>query len=579
MKHFLNGIQISPRNIGEIGIISDFTNRPDELELNVSTIVLTREAFNIVKDFILQKGFFEGLPYYVQSSSGITIDYYVDLQESPVFRDFEVEVKIKKRFGKDSFREQASGTSFELMVKKGVSFNPFDLPYIIVKDNQAELALTLAISLYVMGKELIDQVKILISTVTDLIGAVTPNVGLGVTFDVGDIIGLVLKVVAQIAFVALMITAIIKLGQQLFDLIFPKIRYLKATKVKELIEKGCNFLNYSFKSTLLDNLSALTILPVPLKKQSKKWFEFTQNELNQSFNKGYPTASDTTPTLMSLIEAMENTLYAEMRIINNVVYLENDSYWQNISQNSINTAMNLQNERDNEYTVNTLEAWKRLYIHYVADITDLHTYDDFEGNEAEYSTEPLGVDSQELITISGLNEVSIPFAMGKRKDKLNWLEERVKELFDVIDEVSSVFGGGTSLASKIENRKGVLMLSQQYFQTTKLLYTIGGKQPQNYLNYISAGALYNKFHYLSQIQLRGAKIYQNARVLMNDEQFQNLLINNYADINGDICEILRVEFLDIDTSSTGANKSMATISYKKPYNYASGKVQTITINN
>jgi len=576
MKHFIDGFEVSPRNIGEIGLVSNFTKRPDELELNTTSIILTREAYSKVKEHISEKGFFEAIPYTVYSSTGISIDLYIDLQEKPIFRDFEVEIQVKKRKGNDNFLDKINGTSFELLAKNGVQFDSFNVDYIIVKDNLAELALTLAVSLYVMTRELIEQIKTLVTTITNLVDAVSPNIGF-VSFDLGGILSLVLQVVAQLAFIALMVMAIIKLGEQLFELIFPKIRQLLGVKIKELLKKSCAYFGYGFSSSLLDSVSGLTLLPKPLKKQSKSFFNFMQNDLNLSFNKGYPTAQDTTSTVGSLFDSMLDYFNATLKIVNNTVYLELEEYWQEQSSLSVLTALNIQANRDDEYTVNTEEAWKRYYITYQPDISDLHTYDQFEGNDAEYSTECMNVSNADLAFVKGLKQVNIPFALGKRKDQLNWLEERAKDVFQVIDDVVSAFGGNSTLVSKIEARKGVLMISQQYFSTTKLLYTIGGRQPQNYLSFIRASTLWDKYHYLNQIQIRNAKIYENKRCLINTENFLNLLENNYADINGTICEVLKVEFVDVDTSNSNGNAN-ATISYKEPYNYAFGKVQTITIN-
>ena len=122
MKHFLNDIEITPRNLPDIGIISDWTDNPDELQLNVDKLILPREGLTIIQDHIATQGVFEGIPYKVELQSGIILDYYVDLTESPVFRSYEIEVKIKKRLAKDNFFDRASGTTFELLNKKGVVF-------------------------------------------------------------------------------------------------------------------------------------------------------------------------------------------------------------------------------------------------------------------------------------------------------------------------------------------------------------------------------------------------------------------------------------------------------------------------
>jgi hypothetical protein len=55
-----------------------------------------------------------------------------------------------------------------------------------------------------------------------------------------------------------------------------------------------------------------------------------------------------------------------------------------------------------------------------------------------------------------------------------------------------------------------------------------------------------------------------------EEDFVTLLNNNWAEINGVNCEILKLEWID--------EKSKATITYRIPDNYATGKVSTLTIN-
>ncbi len=81
MRHFLNDIEISPRNRDSIGVVSDFTGNPEVLSLNIDTLQLPRESYQIVKDHIASIGVFEGIPYRVQMSTNISLDYYVDLTD------------------------------------------------------------------------------------------------------------------------------------------------------------------------------------------------------------------------------------------------------------------------------------------------------------------------------------------------------------------------------------------------------------------------------------------------------------------------------------------------------------------
>lgn len=170
MKWILNGFEVTPRNIFDISLDSDWTGRPTELEAGTDSLKIPREGLDVIQSWITQYGPFQGIPLQCILNNGQVIEYYVDLMDGAIYEDFDITVKIKRRKGRDSFFNQADGTSFELMASKGVLFNTVDIPYVIIKDNAVELALTMAISLYVMTRELIDQIVALSETITNIIG-------------------------------------------------------------------------------------------------------------------------------------------------------------------------------------------------------------------------------------------------------------------------------------------------------------------------------------------------------------------------------------------------------------------------
>jgi len=214
--------------------------------------------------------------------------------------------------------------------------------------------------------------------------------------------------------------------------------------------------------------------------------------------------------------------------------------------------------------------WKRYYIHFQLDPMDFHTMDTiYDYHNAEFSCEPVNVVNSDLVNIKGLNDVNVPFALGARKNRLTVTEKLVKGLFQVIDALTGVFGGGTNFAASIDARIGVLMISQEYFGVTKLMYTIGGKQPANYLQLLSGSALWYNYHYINEMQLNGWKIKSDVRVRIMESDFVNLLDNNYAEIDGLMCEILRLEWID--------ERSFAQITYRIPDQFAVGKVSTLVI--
>jgi hypothetical protein len=504
-------------------------------------------------------------------ANGISLDYYVDLTSAPVFRSYECELKIKRRRANDNFFDNANGTSFELLLAKGVVFPTFKVPYLIIKDNQAELAIMMAIALYNMVQASISAISNLSTTISEGVGAFTPSVGAtGPVVNVGPIIQYFLNIAIQVIYVASLLIAVTEMAIRLFSLIFPKVRNLLGCKVKDLIEQGCNYLGFTLDSTLLSTEN-WTILPVPLVRGRKGIFKFIPDDLISPFNKGVPSSSDTVTTLGSLIKAVEDTFNARTKVVNGVVQIERRDYWEDVAINNIVPAMVIQADRQDEFSYNPEDVWKRYYIHYNLDQMDLNTMDElYDYHDAEYSTEPINVLNADLVTIKGLNDVAPPFALGQRKDGLNWLELLAKGLFEVIDAITGLFGGGTNLVAKIEGRVGVLVISQNFFAVTKLLYTINGKQPANFKDIVSAKGLWNNYHYINQITLNSWKIKSDVRLRIMEEDFVTLLNNNWIEVDGVNCEILRLEWID--------EKSLATLTYRIPDNFANGKVSTLIIN-
>jgi hypothetical protein len=345
--------------------------------------------------------------------------------------------------------------------------------------------------------------------------------------------------------------------------------------------KACQYLGYNFSSELLNNDPGWFLLPVPINRNNpESIFETLSHALGNNFNLGYPTASDSVGLVGQFFDACETQFNARTFIIGNTVHFERRDWLANNSTLIMQPALNIQADRDESFTYNTEDAWKRYYIHYTSDFSDLNTVEgvNFGLSDAEYSCENSvsGVNNN-LITIKGLNDVSIPFAMGFNKDKLSLVETVALGVAQLIDNLTNVFtfGNGTSYATQISDRVNALKISQQYFSTTKSLYvydrpnnTVLINQDFNTNN--SASALWNKYHYINQIQLNQYEIHENARTRIRQQDFVNLLSNNYVFIDNQICEVLKMTWID--------EKSYCEITYRKPSTWATGKVITQTIN-
>lgn len=551
-KHFIGNTEIRPKNADEIGFTIDWTKSPNEAELTVDEIQLEQTAYDAVKDHLNTIGPFEGIPYTVQliepgtTPQTFNLEYYVDLNNDPSYTDSQATIKINRRQALNYFKSQADGLSFEALNANQPITNMINMPYVIIRDDQAQVLIMLAITTYQLTKALIEGIRDVVEATTEVIRAATPNAGIPPSVDVGDIIAAALLAIARIAYVIALIIALINIVNQILNILFPPIRYFKGSYISELLTQGCAYLGYNFDSDLFDQMSRLAIMPVPLQDSNNSIFQNLLGIQSQSYTKGYPTANDSTPTLGALIDAVLIWFNAKIRVENgNTVRIERRDYWQLNSGQTIKNTLNIQPIRENGWTYNFGETWKRYYVHYRTDPTDMHTLDKITATDCEYSTEPLSVTNQDLVDIKGLVDIPIPFAFAIRKESLTYVETIALALAQFADTVINTFGGNSNLASQIQGRIGVTQISQQYFTQTKVLWALpNGRQPANYLNYIGANAIYQGWHLINQVKENFKKI-QTSRIPFSAQNFLDLLDDNYVyDENGTQIEILTFKWVN-----------------------------------
>jgi len=554
-KHFIFNTQIYPANGDDMGFIMNFNDDREGVtqnELSVKTVILTTEAKKIVINEIKSgKGIFQGIPYRVEIED-VIIEYYIDLTDLPKISgegDADVEVQIKKRKSFAYFKKNANNLSFEAL-NKTHPISTVDTKYLIVRDDQGILIITSLMAAYSLAIVIAQQVKSLVEAIGDLISAIIPNIGVGVGVVVvtkpAEIIWAILKAIVQIIFLLLVILAFINMMKQLVEIIYPRVREFKSATMHELISKGCSKLGFSFQSSIITPSSAFTIMPVPVvdTSTSNAFLDTINPPIQSGQTKGYPTARDTVPTLGKLIDAALDMFNGKLIVDNGVVKLERRDFLKKTSSKTVKNTLNIQSKRENQWTYNTGDSWKRYFVHYQVDYSDSFTTSDSKGTKAEYSTEPINVIDADLVNIDGLMDVNIPFAFGIRKDSLNDAENFWKNICVKIDQVAGIFGAKSNIASKVKARIGVVQISKPQYSITKLLYQIGSKQPANYRDFLNANSLYVNFHKINEVDVNLKRIYA-AEMPFSSKEYKALQNNNYIyDEEGDQLEILDLEWLN-----------------------------------
>ena len=550
-KYFFDGgVEFRPVNADKIGVKFDWTRNILEAELTTDAIILSDTPSNPAKSFVMAHyntlGAYQGLPITVQFGA-VSVDYYIDTSEQPKFSgegDSKIEVKIKRRKAVDYFKKEADGLTFELL-NTTHPIDTFKIPYLIVRDNQLELFITLTIATYNLTKALIEGIRDLVDAITEVIRAATPNAGVPPSVDTGDIIAAVLLAAARLIYVAALLIALIKIAKEIIELVFPPLKEFKVTTVRELLEKGCARLGFNFNSTVSE-FSNMTILPKPIlcPKEGifKKLFTFDSGLRTL----GYPTGigGDSVTTLGALIDFCLDWCNGRLRIVGNDVFIERRDHWVINSGINIKNTLNIQSTRENQFGINSGEAWKRYFLRWQLDPMDAHTFDDVTGIYSEHSTEPVTVPHPDLVLIKGLVEKQFPFAFGSRKPGLNFIENAFLPFASFADSVVNFFGGSSNLVSSINGRVGVLQISNQYFGQTKMLYIVGKKQPANFRDIIGAEQSYQKYHYINQVKENAKDIFI-AEIPFSTQNLQTLLTSNYVnDLDGEPLEVLTFEFIN-----------------------------------
>lgn len=554
----INGQAANVRDIEEIGFRSVFEDEYNELELSVDTIVLVNESRDQIYDWIYgnNPGVWVGIPATV-SLGTISLDYFIDLTQDPKFRDREVEVQIKRRYSKDSFFNLMRGHSFELLARKGVVYPTFNLPYVIVPDDQVAQGIALSSAIFQMAQTAAQAIKDTVEITAEFVAALDISPSHAISAGI--------KAAAKIAYTTTIILAIVDLVKRLRELVFPKIRYMKVCRVKDLISVSANYFGFQYESSALDSFGDLTLIPVPLTKGKKSIFRFKSDDIGESFTKGYPSSSDSVASPGALIEAIELMVNGKTQVNNGDAQTERRDFWQAIPGVQKIPFLNVKETLQNEFTLNTSEGWIRYYLHYLIDSDDINTMDNFDPTDVEYGTRNITEIAPDLNLNRGLVEAVLPFSLATPKDDFSWVENIALNLFNAIDEIA-----GTNTANLIENRIGAMVISQEFYSRTKLGVVQNGRLKLNQEDIIGAAALWNNFHSIESPEQNSYRIFDNSEITLNFDEFEQIRQYNNINMNGTICEILNVLYIPYS--------SKASIKYRVPDNYSVGKLETFAVN-
>ena len=513
----LNGIAIQEDlfNWQDITIQADYINQAGGVyptpAVNIPSMEFTGNAAMMINDWIASGtaggngGIFQGIPIELISCGIPVFQGYLNLAASDVEIQCDiVKVPMVNLFLADDINSKIDSFRFEFLADPSMNiittadFVP--VPYLNQKkNNPVEVILTM-ITIYAVSKELYEAICNLTNAVGQVIASATTT-GASQGISSANLIADIAYVVLILAYVISILAALITLVTKLLDTFFPKIKFKYGMFTRDLMSKGAEYLGMKFASTIFTNPSSpyYNEITMPAKHAygtgSTSIVPFVaQIDEIYSSDKSYGYFDGTFGDLLRLNMDKFN---AAIRVedINGVKTLrfERRDYWQDQIAISI---PDIRERNADPHGTNASEIYANYYLTYTADYTDENTIDEFDGTSGSMHLTINNLTDQKYNLLKNNKEIRLPIAKGCRKEQLTDLEEILKVLINIVEglvntiralvhvielgingiiSVLNFFGANIPTIpviqpvnfTIIENRIGVLILSQNYFEVPK----------------------------------------------------------------------------------------------------------------
>lgn len=558
MKFLLNGNVVTPKNHEEIELVIDKTREGSISSMNLTQLIFVNEAKKLIDEHLSTVGYFTGIPFDAVLDNNYTLNYYLDQSDNVKEQDHQIDISVKRRYNNVQFWDKVDGATFDSLGdlwEQSVSQEKREIGRVVIStDDQLQLLS--------FGVTILDLASRSIDLVYDIGNLQSAAAG------VGTWIYAILMIAIYIAKLISVISQVVIFVKALEDYMKPKIELLKVMSVKDIIETSLFYLGYSLnKNSFIEQFENVVYLGTANRTARINNSGFIYTTLDRK-PVGYPSYIDFTDnskydyTLVGgFLRWFLDNFNGKIRANGNTVTL-NRRDENTGTVNNITTGLTIQSTRVNEQTPNTNEAWQRCLVRFTLDPTDVYTSYMFDSSVSEWSTE---VDNfyptaSDLKLIRGVKHVDMTFSQGFM------YQSTPETFFNTIQTVKQNLSGNltslfpswmTGALNGVITYKDILATSQYTYDRPKLLRATGGLKTQS----ITTVEVFDNYHEIDFLGNNSFMIHSGEILECNDNLFVALDNNDYAEINGEICEVIRVSYSPF--------KRKASIIYKRPSNYAS----------
>jgi hypothetical protein len=540
-----NKVVDAPIEWEDISIDANFEDGGVQPIISIDSFTFVDKEAQEIRDWISSGRIFEGIPFKIDAyninTSKNSFDGYINCADGvELHEDTTVNANVEPK-GLTNVKKRLSGITMSYLEGIGV-FTQADytsVKYVVEKSNnkmEVLMNIVVAFMLSVQLKQQVEKTGNSIATTAGIVAA-------GISGTVGAAIYAVASTILNIIFTVFMITAIITLSIQIFEALLPIPRTHKTLGLRTALTKIANHLGYTFSSpiALLDDL---VYLPSNLETDEVNLLTGFIN-FPKGTKTGLPNERDYGFTGLEFFELCEKIFNADIKVNGTTLEFRsrNDPYWKQAPTYQMPNYL-LKVKRFNTDEL----VFSRLIRFDTDEIADEWTLNNFKGTNYEIITNDTTIINSEAKYITKHETISIPVALGNRKDSLNGLENSLADLAGTVDDVINFFGGSSNLAGKITSRIGVLKVGTNNTTKPKLLYVKGGKLPSNHRTMFSAKVLYNLYINEKSFVLNnfgGQKaLYKLEDLPFGFDNFLNTIENsNFVDSNNKLAKFRSLNWL------------------------------------
>lgn len=430
---YLNNNKVQPpRNAPEMSIKMNFekdaldSNGNRKLSLSITDLEWVRDNADSINNYLDTGKIFQGLPMrYELERGGITekiFDGYLDLADNATFSPLQCVAPAKQRQNIDWLNDTADSVSFEYLYSIGViDSNDFKfMPYILNNIPDYMQAATTLLSVFFMEQQIQKLIIELTGMISDFSNPLTA-------------INTTIKAIIYLIYIIGLIAALILLIKNLIKYIIQPVKYHACMSVNTILTKAATYFGYTFNSDILTKPPFYNLVFMPEKyynafDTSQKIFGFLTPQ--KILQRGYPSG-----TFGDFLRAIK--LAFKCKIVINGTQLSLIPEYINTG-GSIYKLPPLDKLEVTEFKTNASELKSNYLLEFLTDISDKNTIQEFLGTSYQVITTPVTIVDPALNILKGLEDVSIPFALAKRKNELTIPEEIFKDFEIVFDKITNV---------------------------------------------------------------------------------------------------------------------------------------------